>query len=530
MTIITSKTLWFFSGIWVLLGAAVSAAALLGGTVGDLLGLRDILTKLPLYDLAVIYRANSSLVHILAVLFLVAWLLQGFYTFLIQSKSKSGLFVGVNIILLPVWLYSFWSFINPFLVAVQILIVLSLGLSWVLYPWQELLREKILLNINKATDIVEKSNSIIQQKSHEIINALMEDGNKTVSNTFTAKARFFEKTCQDVLSEMNELEKRTKNTIKTSELEGLHVDSTLFLNKAHAIEKDDLLLKGDDECQKLIEHSLKEKNDEIINKIKTLHDKYTLSNLPDGLSDMHYGNSTFSIKDIIDQNQKFTKDTNNQSIDLSKLHLLVLQRISEIEEYIEKHMTKLTDFFNHLTEETEKLNTAAEVIDNENLRRIVDEICINPIKNKLAPSCLADYNKNLMFDEAEEYLKKIADEIEESNDNVDFIYTLVLMIEAKKLKSSTFTDVEKRQIESKNELVTKLKSVFENEYGIDMSNLLTIDPIKKPSNTEGFTEDVDYTNYLVNLEVVVPHLIRHKSGYVIINEYYFIIHKNFLIS
>jgi len=382
MTIVTSKILWFFSGIWVLLGAAVSAAALLGCTVGDLLGLKDILTKLPLYDLAVIYRANSSLVHILAVFFLVAWLLQGLYTFLIQSKSKSGLFVGVNIILLPVWLYSFWSFINPFLVAVQFLIVLSLGLSWVLYPWQELLREKILLNINEATDIVEKTNSIIQQKSNKIINALMENGNKTVSNTFTAKAMVFEKICQDVLSEMNELKKRTKNTIKTSELEGLHVDSTLCLNKAHAIEEDDLLLKGDDECQKIVKQSL----NEITNKLKILHKNYTLSNLPDGLSDMHYRNSTFSIKDIIDQNQKFTNDTNNQPIDFSKLQFLMLQRISEIEEYIERHMTKLTDFFNHLTEETEKLNTAAEVIDNENLRQIVDEICINPIKNKLAPS------------------------------------------------------------------------------------------------------------------------------------------------
>ena len=49
MSIKMSKYLWFFSGIWVLLGALVSAAALLGGTVGDLLGLKDILINLNSY-------------------------------------------------------------------------------------------------------------------------------------------------------------------------------------------------------------------------------------------------------------------------------------------------------------------------------------------------------------------------------------------------------------------------------------------------------------------------------------------------
>ena len=123
MSIKTSKYLWFFSGFWVLLGGIVSAAALLGGTVGDFLGLKDLLINLPLYDLAVIYRSNSSLVHILSLLFLVSWSLQGYFTFLMQSKNISELFVGVNIIQLPVWLYSFWDLIDPVLATVKILIV-----------------------------------------------------------------------------------------------------------------------------------------------------------------------------------------------------------------------------------------------------------------------------------------------------------------------------------------------------------------------------------------------------------------------
>lgn len=517
-----SKVSWILPGLILFIVFATSVSKLAGTTLGGLLGIEQYIAATALYDLAKMYRSNPSLVHILAIFFLIAWAFQGIFTFIMKDRQYSLFFIGVNfLILCPVWMYSFWEFGNVLILIIPILIALLLGLSWQLYPWHESLYQKILENVDEASGIVEKAKNRVQERANEILHVLAINEMDNVPNSFSTQANIFKNLCKNLLNELKDTRNDAKRTSNISELEHLHINSIMCLKTAHAIENDDILLKCGGEWQNVISDLLADGIKPVKSKLKYLYDKYELSHLPPHLSDIPFGNSTIHVKDIIDKNalENLNIHTNGESKikDMFEVCNLILNHVSKIEEYIDTRMATLDNCYAHISRKVDELKINIEQLDNRKLRDKVFKIYIEPIENNIDATCTKVKSAELLFDEIENDYRIICNALDDVYEGVDFIHTLVTMAENKvPFSSLDLTDKE-------HDLISKLNHILKVEYGQEYSSILNDNSVAKHQEVAVVANKTDYSNFAGDIQAIINLLddkINRKSNTAIFEIYY----------
>jgi len=472
-----AKNCWLFPGIWIGAGALISMASLLGTTVSDVLGVP--FSKLPFYNLTVVYRSNLPLIHVLAPIFLLLWILQGYFMFYKPKKIYSYVFMGFNAFSFIVWIFSFWGVMNAGVFIIILVISLSLIYSIKVFPWNDSLKINILQNLNLAEREAKDTNRELQRKS-EFLNEILQQTHMH-NNDFSQSLENFSHLSQDIFSRIN---------FSKKQLEKDNLDYIYLLENSKELVKNAQDLKNEPIFQfNITEEIMDKKIQELQRKFELLSHQY----LPSELINIRSSDNTSSMIPI---NTLFLDDCNIMQLfkkqSTSELSVkkfldycnIIDERLDQIKEYIaETTETKV----NALKTLEEKLYGLEELIDENfripELRDRFKNIRLKPIESKL--KTLKIQNNNLTFENEMNQLKLLEIDLKTTNEEIKFIITILLMDKAKK-PLSILGELNAKQKEIINDGELNIKGYLKNINPIEKDT----DPVEEQTDLVGKDNDL----------------------------------------
>lgn len=392
-----------------------------------------------LSEAAVIFYQNTAPVAVIFVLYAVCWLFQGIFTLIYRNRdiARDVSFCSIFFIVLYITVYvpllnnpSGYTIEKIIFFGVPFGIVVSLVLSFNIFPWKEIITDDIF-------DVLFRTRGIIRDTEEQVKTEIVKENTMRIIDVdeILTKKRDIETSCRELLSEVGAKEKEAKEEKKISELNNLLITVKDLLSRAEKNQK------GVEDIKKSIRSTLIRKVDKVYTDVMKLESEmncvFELSNLPDYLSEVNIPNvGNTNIKKVPDVLKSMIKDEKMDIQEFDDVFNIAREHLNDVKRYIEDQINPV----DYKKVEIMIKNTEHDIVNlpNDLISRKLKLLYIDvPTEYKeltLAKEKMHKVKKHICeldFNKAMQTLKEVKENIKVINKQIDFINVMIVAVENK---------------------------------------------------------------------------------------------------